>query len=51
VKVNSRVRMSLRLLSVDDIPGGAKFRFEQVFEIDGEAKPACVAEAIIAYFP
>ncbi len=50
VKVGSRVRMRLRLLSADDIPGGAKFRFEQLFEIEGEEKPACVAEAVFAYF-
>ncbi|MGY0541429.1 MaoC family dehydratase [Nocardioides sp. YJ-D4] len=50
VPEGSQVRMTLRLLSADDIAGGTKFRFEQRFEIRGRDKPACVAEAVFAYF-
>ena len=35
---------------MDAIPGGAKYKVKIVFELDGEEKPACVAEFIaIAY--
>jgi len=50
VPVNSRVRMRADVLSAKDIPGGAVFTLRQTFEIDGQEKPACVAEALSAYF-
>lgn len=50
VRVDSRVRMSARLASSAPITGGTKFHIGQNFEIEGESKPACVAESIIAYF-
>ncbi len=48
--VGSRLRMSVRLDSEQPIDGGSKFVFTQTFEIEGQAKPACVAESIVAYF-
>jgi acyl dehydratase len=50
VKVGSRVRMRQELLSAEPIEGGTKFVTRQTFEIEGEEKPACVAESIFAYF-
>lgn len=50
VRVDSRVRMLASLVSSERIGGGVKFRIRQVFEIEGEDKPACVAESVIAYF-
>lgn len=50
VRVGSRVRMTAHLAGSEPIEGGTKFRVRQVFEIEGEEKPACVAESVIAYF-
>jgi acyl dehydratase len=50
VKVGSRLRMTAELLAVEPIDGGSKFRMKQTFEIEGEQKPACVAESLFAYF-
>lgn len=40
------LRGRVSVLSYDKIPGGAKYKLNIVFEIKGEAKPACVAEFI-----
>jgi acyl dehydratase len=50
VRVNSKIRMRAALVGSEPIEGGVKFRIRQVFEIQGEEKPACIAESIIAYF-
>lgn len=42
--VNSRVRGRLTLLEVEDKPPGVKYKVSIVFEIEGQEKPACVAE-------
>ncbi|MBV9820559.1 MAG: MaoC family dehydratase [Solirubrobacterales bacterium] len=50
VPVESRVRMRAQLTAVDDVEGGVRARILETFEIDGHAKPACVAESVVAYF-
>lgn len=45
--VGSRVRGRLKLLAVDDIPGGAQVIWEVTIEREGGDKPVCVAEAVI----
>jgi acyl dehydratase len=51
VPVNSRVRMRAELTSVDDNSnGGVTATVKQVFEIEGQDKPACVAESVVLYF-
>jgi acyl dehydratase len=58
VRVGSRVRMRARLLSLTEVPapaadglgGGVRATVEQTFEIEGEEKPACVAESVVMYF-
>jgi len=50
VTVGSRVRMVLDLLSFDPLEGGSTFRTRQTYEIEGQGKPACVAESLFAYF-
>lgn len=50
VRVGSRVRMRAELASYDALEGGSKFHILQTFEIEGAAKPACVAESVVAYF-
>jgi acyl dehydratase len=44
--VGGRVRMRARLLSVEEIPGGAQLATELTFEREGGDKPVCVAEAL-----
>ena len=44
--VGSKVRMRMKLASVDDVPGGAQFTTELTFEREGEDKPVCVAESL-----
>lgn len=44
--VGQRVRMRARLLSVEEIPGGAQLCTELTFEREGGDKPVCVAESL-----
>ncbi len=44
--VGGRVRMRARLLSVDEVPGGAQVTTELTFEREGGEKPVCVAESL-----
>jgi acyl dehydratase len=44
--VGDRVRMHLRLGSVDDMPGGVMLTSELTFEREGGEKPVCVAESL-----
>lgn len=44
--VGAKVRMTARVASVDDIPGGAQLKLELTFERDGGDKPVCVAESL-----
>ena len=50
VKAGSRVRARCVLLRVEEVPGGLQVAERCTLEIDGEAKPACVAETIIRAF-
>jgi acyl dehydratase len=44
--VGGKVRMRLKLESVDDVPGGAQIVIVQTFEREGSEKPVCVAETL-----
>ena len=44
--VGQRVRATMKLASVDPIPGGAQFKAEFTFEREGGDKPVCVAETL-----
>jgi acyl dehydratase len=44
--VGSRVRMRMKLASVDDIPGGAQITNELTFETEDGDKPVCIAESL-----
>lgn len=50
VKVGSRLRMTQYLVEAEPLEGGYKFRTRQIFEVEGQDKPACVAESLFAYF-
>ena len=47
VRVGQRLRDVVTLLAVDDLPAGKQLTMKHVIEIDGESKPACVAEMLV----
>ncbi len=49
VKSGARVRARCRLLAVEAVTGGVQTTESCTIEIDGESKPACVAEAILRF--
>lgn len=51
VKVNQRIRARAKLMEVNEKkPGQWLLKFEYTIEIDGEEKPALVAEWLLMYF-
>jgi len=50
VPVGSRVRMGATLAGLEEIPGGAQATMDLTFEIEGQAKPACVTQAVYRYY-
>jgi acyl dehydratase len=46
VPVGAKLRLGVKLLAVDDIAGGVQCTYEFIFEVEGAAKPSCVAEII-----
>ena len=44
--VGEKVRMRLKLESVEDVPGGAQIVIVQTFEREGGDKPVCVCESL-----
>ncbi len=52
VPTGSRIRMSGEIKSVRSLPrGGARVTFHVQMEVEGEKKPACVAEVVCLYLP
>jgi acyl dehydratase len=50
VKVGSRVRMTCDLIELKVTPHGVQGTTRNVFEVDGEDKPVCVAESVVRMF-
>jgi acyl dehydratase len=50
VPVGSRVRMHAVLTAVDEVTGGLRTHVEQTFEVEGQTKPACVADSVVIYY-
>ena len=50
VHVGKRVRAHVKNLSIEDVPGGVQVTNQVTVEIEGEEKPACVAETIGRYY-
>lgn len=50
VPVGSRLRAGAKLLDATDVAGGKQVVLEVTFEVDGAAKPSCVAEVIFRYY-
>jgi len=46
VPVNSKVRARLLPIEVVDVEGGIKYKTQVTIEIEGQEKPACVAETV-----
>ena len=51
VKVGKRIRMRTRFLAVEPKSGGLQIKTECTIEIEGETRPACIAETITLFFP
>ncbi len=49
VRVGARVRATSTLLEVQEVAGGVQVVTTTTIEIEGGAKPACVAEAVARY--
>jgi acyl dehydratase len=50
VRVGSRVRASAELGTVEAVKGGVQAKIVITIEIEGQEKPACVAEKLVRYF-
>jgi acyl dehydratase len=50
VPVGSRLRAGASLVSVEDVPGGVQSVVDLTFEIEGGAKPVCVAQTVSRYY-
>jgi acyl dehydratase len=51
VRVGSKVRAVQKLLSVEARGGGVQLTSEVTIEIEGETRPACIAETVGIVFP
>ena len=52
VPAGARLRLSAELKDVRELPGGgARATFGLAFEVEGQTKPACIADVIYVYYP
>jgi acyl dehydratase len=52
VPAGARIRLSAMVKNVRNLPsGGARVSFALTFEVEGQTKAACTADAVFAYFP
>lgn len=50
VRVDSRIRLGIQLASVEEIQGGVQCQLDCTVEIEGETKPALVAEVLFRFY-
>ncbi|WP_405682590.1 MaoC family dehydratase [Streptomyces sp. NBC_00057] len=50
VRVGAKVRAHGRVVSVEEVQGGVEVVVDLTVEIDGSAKPACVAQAVYRFY-
>ncbi|MCW3038194.1 MAG: MaoC family dehydratase [Solirubrobacterales bacterium] len=50
VPVDSKLRMRATLSELTDVAGGVQLRVTQTFEVEGGAKPVCVAESLVRVY-
>ena len=48
--VGSRIRMHVSLAEASDVPNGVQVVHRLEYEIDGQAKPCCVADLVFRYY-
>ena len=51
VVVNTRVRATFTLKSLEQLSNGRQLTFAVVVELEGSRKPCCVAEWLLRYYP
>lgn len=51
VRVGSRIRARVTIGAVTDIPTGKQLTVDHVIEIEGQDKPACVAQTVVLLLP
>jgi acyl dehydratase len=51
VRVGSRIRSRVVMGEVTDLPTGKQLTFKHTVEIEGQDKPACVAESVVLLLP
>ncbi len=51
VRVGRRIRSTVSVADVADVPAGKQLTLRHVIEIEDEAKPACVAETVVLLLP
>jgi acyl dehydratase len=49
VPAGSKLRATATLAAVDPVPGGAQLTADITIEIDGAAKPACIAQLLVRF--
>ncbi|WP_066902620.1 MaoC family dehydratase [Millisia brevis] len=49
VPVDSRVRINVTVAEVTDLPAGRQLSFDAVVEVEGQAKPACIARPVFRF--
>jgi acyl dehydratase len=50
VPVGSKLRVGAKLVNLEEVAGGVQLTYECTFEVEGAAKPACVAEVLFRYY-
>jgi acyl dehydratase len=50
VPVGKRLRVGATLKAADDVAGGVQPTLELTFEVEGQEKPACIAEVVYRYY-
>jgi acyl dehydratase len=50
VVVDSRLRMGVAIGEVEDVKGGVQTNLDVTMEVEGVAKPSCVAQVVYRYF-
>jgi acyl dehydratase len=51
VRVGSKVRAIVKMGDVTDLPTGKQVHLDYTIEIEGQAKPACVAQMVVLLLP
>jgi len=50
VPVGSKLRLGALVVGVEDVEGGVQVVLDLTLEVDGAAKPSCVAQVVYRYF-